>query len=251
MAKKLVKRLAPFRVPKGVPAAVRRALRLPKPGRFLSTVKALQLHDLLEVSARAARKEHTKIVRGLERARTTETRQKYLAKLRAAQRGAGAIEHGLEQLSRSSAREPLPPLAGRGVVPTIEAEEFSPTYALPGESALEWEIGVDYTEETAGRRHRHGRASDVSFNARLFDPAGDPVTEYQVREAMDNFTHGGDLAYRSGRGWVTLEARTVRWENWKGAVRHGDESDLDNFRAILQRVGDGGLRVGAVKREGL
>ena len=251
----MAKRLAPFRVPKGVPRAIARALRLPKAGRFLSTVKALQLYDALLVTERGVQRRHRDAVRAYDQARRPETRERHLRDLRAAQREHGGIQHGLDALSASAAREPLPPLAGPDVVPVIRAPEFDRGYVLPGESALEWEIGVDYTEELAGKRHAHGRSSDVSFNARVFDPAGEPITEYQVREAVDHFAAGGDLVCTAGLGRrkkITLEVRTVQWANAKGQQhrsRHAD--DLDSFRSILRRVGDGGLRVGAVKRDRL
>lgn len=248
----MAKRLAPFRVPKGVPRDIRRALRLPTAGRFLSTVKALQLHDLLEVRERETQRAHAAAARAFDRARRPETREKHLRALRAAQAQHGALQHGLDQLSASAAREPLPPLAGRDVVPTVRAAEFDTGYTLPGESALEWEIGVDYTEELAGKRHHKGRASDVSFNARIFDPRKEPLTEFQVREAIDHFAATGDLGYRSGRRLVPLAVRTVSWANWKGdQFTSKDADDLDSFRAILRRVGDGGLRVGAVKPDRL
>lgn len=248
----MAKRLPPFRVPKGVPTEIRRALRLPAAGRFLSTVKALQLHDALAITERAVQRRHRDAVRAFDTARRPATREKHLRALRAAQHEHGAIQHGLDQLASSAAREPLPPLAGPDVVPVQEARDFDKGYVLPGESALEWEVGVDYSAELAGKAHRKGRSSDVSFNARIFHPDHEPITEYQVREAIDNFAAGGSLVYRVGRRRVPLEVRTVSWANWKGQQsRSHHPDDLLSFRAILLAVGDGGLRVGAVKRDRL
>lgn len=233
--------LQPFRVPKGVPSDIRRALRLGKPGRFLSTVKALQLHDLLAVKAKEGQKAHNRVLRAFEKARLPQTRQKHLGRLRALQRDYGAIQHGLDQLAESSGFAPLPPLPSPDVVPvTTRDVEESPDYALEEEGALEIEVGVDYLE-AEGWRHRQA-TSDVSFNARLFRRDRRPMTESEARAAMFAFAESGNFP----RG---IEARTVSWQDYKGRTGRGTEDDLENFRAILQRVGDGGLRIGLVKED--
>ena len=243
-------RLPPFRVPKGVPSEIRRALRLPRPGRFLSTEKAFRLADALVQVERLVQQDYQRAYKAMERARTTPTREKWVGELRAVQQKAGAVRHGLDVLERAAGYEPLPPLASPSVKPVAPGEEEpSADYFLPEEGALEWEIGVDYTEEVAGAQHR--RTSDVTFNARLYDPRGGVLTESQVREAMDFFASEGELSYKSGRGRVTLAARSVNWANWKGDERQGRQRDLENFRSILQTVGDKGLRVGGVKPDRL
>jgi hypothetical protein len=236
-----------FRIPKGVPRDIRRALRLDKPGRFLSTLKALQLSDLLQEREDELAREHARAYRASERARTKATRDKWLRELKEIQGEHGAVRHGLDFMERGAGQEPLPPLASPDVVPVVKAEGFAEEYVVPHESALEWEWGVDYTEEVAGHRHKKGRASDVSFNARVFDPSGAPITELQVREAVDFFASEGELSYKSGGTRVVLECRAVNWADWKGRESSGTEKDLGSFRSIIDAVGDRGLRVGATK----
>jgi hypothetical protein len=244
----VAKRLAPFRIPAGVPTAIRRALKLGKPGRFLSTVKALQLHDLLTWESKQVRKTHQRLFAGLERARRGETRQRYLTALRETQRTAGRLQHGLSQLSDEFGFEPLPPIPSRDVVPVAPREtEPSPDYALEEEGALEIEIGVDYVE-AEGWYHDQGHTSDVAFNARLFRRDGGPITESDARAAM---LHLGDTGHLPDE----IDVRTVTWQPWQmigtKKKRYGTKSDLDNFRDILQRVGDSGLRIGLVKPDEL
>lgn len=238
----MAKKLPLLRVPKGVPSAVRRALRLGKPGRFLSTVKALQLHDLLTLEAKRVQKLHNATLAKFERARRGETKQKHLGHLRALQRDYGGIQHGLDQLSEEFGFEPLPPLASPDVRPVAPfAEEESDDYALPEEGALEAEIGVDYLD-AEGWHHRG--TSDVSFNARLYRRDRRPLTESDVRAAIFQFADTGHFP----RG---IEAKTVTWQDYKGRTRTGTEDDLENFRGILLRVGDSGLRIGLVKPDTL
>lgn len=253
--------MSAFRVPKGVPADIRRALRLGKPGRFIKTVKALQLADLLQVREREITRSYAKAWAASERARTPVTRQKKLSVLKQLQGEHGKIQHGLEILARGAGVQPLPPLASRDVVPVVRTATPAPQiYAgkverlsVAGElvGATEWEIGVDYSEEATGHRHTGGRTSDVSFNARIFDPRGKPISETQVRDAMDYYASQGELSYATPRGRHTLAVKAVSWSNWKGDVRQGKPKDLAAFQNILQVVGDGGLRVGAVKPDRL
>lgn len=244
----MAKRLPPFHVPKGVPPDIRRALRLGKPGRFLSYEKAYRLADALAESEKEVKRAYSRAIRGLERSRTSPTRSKWLDALKGVQGRYGAIRHASDILERSRGFESLPPLASPDVRPlAITDQKPSAKYFTPEESAWEFEIGVDYSAEVSDVRHDHGRASDVAFNARIYDPAHKPLTESQVREAMDFYASTGELSYRTSRGRHRLKAKAVNWQNWKGAEREGSESDLENFRAILQTVGDGGLRVGGVK----
>ena len=249
MAKR--KPLAPFRVPRGVPSAIRRQLRLGKPGRFLSTVKALQLHDLLAWESKQAKKTHNRLAGVLSRSKRPEVRAKYLGALRGAQERHGALQHGLDQLAESSGFEPLPPLASPGVVPiATHEEEESEDYALKEEGALEIEFGVDYVE-AEGWYHPEGRASDVSFNARIFRRDGWPLTESDARDIAAEFAQTGNMR----RG---IEVRTVRWARADGIERGHDGNgissnrhDLADFLRILRRVGDSGLRIGPVKPDTL
>lgn len=240
MAKR--KPLSPFRVPKGVPSDIRRALRLGKPGRFLSTQKALQLYDLLIFQAEQGAKRHSSILAKFETVKRPETKSKYLGLLRASQEEYGGIRHGLTQLAEEFGVEPMPPLASSDVVPTIpEAEEPDEEYALEEEGALEAEIGVDYLDAEGWH---HPGTSDVSFNARLYRRDRQPLTESDVRAAIFQFADTGHFP----RG---IEAKTVTWQDYKGVTRRGREHDLENFRAILLRVGDSGLRIGLVKPDTL
>lgn len=253
--------MSAFRVPKGVPADIRRALRLGKPGRFIKTLKALQLADALQVRERELTRTHDKAWRASERARTPATRQKWTRALKEVQREHGQIQHGLEILARGAGVQPLPPLASRDVVPVVRTATPAPQiYAGTVErlsvagklvGATEWEIGVDYSQEATGHRHKGGRTSDVSFNARIFDPGGKSISEAQVRDAMDFYASEGTLSYATPRGRRLLAVRAVSWANWKGDARQGQAKDLAAFQNILQVVGDGGLRVGAVKPDRL
>lgn len=250
-------RLLPFRVPKGVPADIRRALRLGMPGRFLSTLKALQLADLLGVREHELTRAHARTAAAIERAVRPETRERHYAVLRVLQEEYGAVRHGQELLAEAEGMHPLPPLASPDVVPVVkpirpkpsprreeeeegEEEPEEEDSVAPDEGALEWEVGVDYTEEVAGHRHEKGRASDVVFNARIFRDDGRTMTAEQARGALVRFAREGTMP----RG---IEVRSVTWSNWKGSESEGDEDDLDSFRNILAAVGRRGVRVGAVK----
>lgn len=237
----MAKRLSPFRVPKGVPTEIRRALRLGKPGRFLSTQKALQLYDLLGFQAEQGAKRHSSILAKFETVKRPETKSKYLRLLRASQEEYGGIRHGLNQLAGEFGAEPVPPLAGPDVVPTIPDVGFGGGHGAPEEGALEVEIGVDYLDAEGWH---HAGTSDVSFNARLYRRDRRPITESDARAAIFQFADTGHFP----RG---IEAKTVTWQDYKGVTRSGREHDLENFRGILLRVGDSGLRIGLVKPDEL
>jgi hypothetical protein len=233
----------PFRVPRGLPAEIRRALRLKRPGTFLSTRKALQLADLLGLREKGLAKEHARVSRALARVKTPKARAKWIGQLRDAQGKFASVRDQLAMLSAQGGVQPLPPLASGDVRPIIEPPKALPEAPLVPVMAREWEIGVDYTE-AAGYKHPKGASSDVSFNARLFRRGGKMLSEEDVREAMDRFAGYGDFP-------EDITARTVRWEDWRGRERTGQAHELQNFRNILDAVGDEGVRVGAVKPEKL
>lgn len=240
-----------FRLPKGVPAEIRRQLRriasrrLPKPGQVLSYENALLLHDLLTFERQRLAKPLHAAVRALDKARRPETRQKWLEVVKAARGTAERLEHAVIQLERAEGIAPVPPLASRDVRPTIDTDFEGPDYLLPEEGALEWEVGVDYTEES-GWSHRQGRTSDVSFNARLYRRDRRPMTESDVRAAIDRFVSTGDMPHG-------IAVRSVSWANWKGvaSAKRGTVTDLENFQNILVAVGNEGLRIGGVKEDRL
>lgn len=237
----MARRFLPFRVPKGVPSEIRRVLRLGKPGRFLSTVKALQLADLLELAGAFLSREHERASRAAQRAPTPRQR----AKLLEVEQEDARRRAALAQVEEEAGVQPLPPIASRDVVPVVpDAEEEGDDYAQAEEGAAEIEIGIDYVEAD-GWTHRKGPTSDVSFNARLFRRDRRPMTESDARSAMDYFAGTGTMP----RG---IDVRTVSWRDARGRVtKGGTEDDLANFQNILRHVGDEGLRVGLVKPEGL
>jgi hypothetical protein len=240
MAKR--KALAPFRIPKGVPKEIRKALRLGKPGRFLSTVKALQLFDLLAFEAKRGAKRHSALVAKFETVRRPETKAKYLGLVRASQEEGGAIGHGLNQLAEAFGVEPLPPLAGPDVVPTMPGlEEPDEDFAQEEEGSLEIEFGVDYVE-SEGWTHPTGKGSDVSFNARIFRSDKRPLTESDAREIVAEFVRTGHM--RDG-----IKVQTVSWQRptWPKEKSSSQAHHLEHFLNILHRVGDGGLRIGPTK----
>lgn len=222
----------PFRVPKGVPSDIRRALRLGHGGSFLSYVKATQLATVLEAALWDVSRDHDKAVRAYERVRRPATRAKYAALIRDSQARWSALETALDDLLRML--EPPEPLA------------------------VEWELGVMYDASE--------NFSDCQFNARLFRADGEPMTEAQVVDAIANFARHdrGTLEFYAGGEYVPVEVKAVDWANWKGAWKYdkdrqrarGKQSDLENFRGVLKAVGerDWNLepwRLGAVKESGL
>jgi hypothetical protein len=240
MAKR--KALAPFRIPKGVPKEIRKALRLGKPGRFLSTVKALQLFDVLAFEAKRGAKRHSALVAKFETVKRPETRAKYLGLVRASQEEGGRIGHGLNQLAEEFGMEPVPPLASPDVVPIARREEEpDEDYAQEEEGSLEIEFGVDYVE-SEGWTHPTGKGSDVSFNARIFRRDKRPLTESDAREIVAEFVRTGKM--REG-----IQVQTVRWQRptWPKEKESSQAKHLDSFLDILTRVGDGGLRIGPTK----
>lgn len=242
-----------FRMPKGVPREIARLLlrtssrTIPRPGQVLSYENATILYDLLSTYRKALQPAVTKAARAIERARTTPTRSKWMAALETARTKAGEADAALIALERGQGMEPLPPLSGPDVVPVVpEPTTFTGgavRYVTPKESAVEWEIGVDYTEAD-GWDHRKGRASDVSFNARIQRRDGGPMVEEEVRDVIAEFAYDGVMPHG-------IRVRSVSWQNWKGYKRTGGAADLENFHAILQHVGDHGLRLGAVKENSL
>ena len=242
-------RVNQFRVPKVLPKGIRSLIRLGKPGQFLSAEKAFRLHDLLTTFADQLAKQTAKPYDRMEAARRPETRQKWQREFFKIQSERNAAIEGRALLEKSAGTEPLPPLARRDIKPVVKTRKRGPDHIARGEKAREWEIGVDYSEESSGRRHKHGRSSDVSFNARIFHPDDELISERQVRAAMDYFASEGELGYWERGEFVELEADSVRWMTAKKIQRRGSQDDLDNFRAILMTVGDRGLRVGAVKED--
>lgn len=235
-----------LRVPKSVPKAIARTLRLPKAGAFLSYEKAYRLYDALEQNRRAVVREGMAAVRKMERARRPETHRKYMREATAARQAIGTLDTVRSKLERAVGLEPLPPMASPDVRPVAKAEAFSPDYVVKEEGALEWEIGVDYTFE-GGFSPQKGMASEVSFNARLFRKDGTPMTESDVRYAMDWFGSTGDMP-------EGVRVRTVQWRAASGMERESRGQPirgLQNFQSILMVVGDRGLRVGAVKPDEL
>ena len=236
-------------MPKGVPREVARLVRnssrhIPRPGEYLSLVNAAKLYDALDtfraVAAREAadalyRAEHLKSVAG--RARATD-------RLRDLRRDAVGADEARNALDRAAGIQPLPSLAPDEAKPIVLTEEESPDYFLPEEGALEAFIGVDYTE-AAGYHHKSGKkTSDVSFNAVLRWEDGTPITESDAREALQMFADAGVLP-------DGMECDAVSWAGWKGKERSGTVTDLENFRTILQAVGNYGVRVGLLKPDRL
>lgn len=238
------KRLPALRVPKGVPPAIRRALRLGKPGRFLDAGKAFRLADALAATEQQLQRDAQQAFRRMEKARRPQTADKYRRELGKIQGLRGGVAQGRASLERASGQEPLPPHAPKTLRPVVQTRVKSPKHIRPGDTAHEWQFGVDYRG-----KHKKGRASDVMFDARVYDPDGRPITEAQIRSAVDFFASEGQLSYRTRTGRRQLAVQTVRWTNWKGQTRRGELSDLQMFRDILMAVGDGGLRVGAVKED--
>jgi hypothetical protein len=222
-----------LRVPKGIPTPIRRALKLNRGGTFLSPVKATQLAALLRAHEDDLQREHRKAARGMERARTQATHDKWSGVLRDLQRQDAVRRSALDDLQRGSGQAPLPPLPSKAVEP-LDIEDMEDI------SAAEWEIGVDYTE-AAGWDHEKGVTSDVSFNARIFRTDHRPIRESELRDVIEDYADTGVMR----RGF---QARAVRWQTARGDVRRGDVDDLFSFRAILLTVAQE-LRVGAVKPE--
>lgn len=233
-----------FRIPKGVPPAIRRALRLGKPGQFLDAGKAFRLADALDTLETQILKDVAYPYRNMERARTAATRQKWQREFGKLQELFNTIGKAKAQLTQPPEQAPLPPHAPKTLRPVVQTRVKSPKHIRPGDTAHEWQFGVDYRG-----KHKKGRASDVMFDARVYDPDGLPITEKQIRQAVDFFASEGELSYPTRRGRHPLAVQTVRWTNWKGQTRRGELSDLQMFRDILMAVGDGGLRVGAVKED--
>ena len=236
-------------MPKGVPRAVARLIRtssrkLAKPGQVLSHANAFKLYDALEsfraVAARDAadalyRAEHLKSAAG--RARATD-------RLHDLRRDAVGADEARNALDRAAGIQPLPSLAPNEAKPIVLTDEESPEWFVPEEGALEAFIGVDYTE-AAGYHHKSGKkTSDVSFNAVLRWEDGTPITESDAREALQMFADASVLP-------DGMECDAVSWAGWKGKERSGTVTDLENFRTILQAVGNYGVRVGLLKPDKL
>lgn len=237
----MAKRLPAFRVPKGVPADVRRALRLKKPGQFLSAEKAFQLADLLYAQEAQLVKAHAKQLAAMERARRPATRAKYVEAVQGTQQRYAGLRHALDTLATSQGVDPLPPLASKKAVPVAIVQAPGVDAIQEDEAAAEWEVGVDYTQQ-AGYEHAKGPSSDVSFNARIYRDDGRRMTAQYVRDAMELFANRGYFPSH-------VQLRSISWANSRGQRSSSrDEDDLWSFRDILRAVGDAGWRLGAVKR---
>lgn len=212
-------------MPKGVPPVVARLIRtstrkIPKPGQVLSPENAFKLYDALDTYRRSLTRESRKAVAQVERSRRRETRTRHAAKVAEIRKAAVDTDRAADELERAE-REAV---------------------------AFEWELGVEYLEES-GWHHRKGAASDVAFNARILRYDGQPISETEAREAWAYF-----IDYHRMPSEIQLEA--VSWRRSKhGRERHSrgaPDRDLVNFAQIMQRVGEYGLysvpvRLGAVK----
>lgn len=149
-------------------------------------------------------------------------------------------------------------------------------------AVAEYEVGVDYDASAYA-------SSDVSFNARIFRDGASADDLDDIDNELDRAEETGRLPARdvshwfAARGMTEADARSVLFDiaetgvvpfgyrveavDWlrrkkvpvrewrerrqRGAHRNGDEDDLFNFRNIIQEVGEGGIRLGAVKPDRL
>lgn len=141
----------------------------------------------------------------------------------------------------------------------------------------EYEVGVDYDASDYS-------SSDVSFNARIFREGANADDLDDIESELDRAEESGRIPrdvshWFAPRGMTEADARAVLFDiaesgvvprgfrveavDWlrkrrvsvrewrerrkRGAGRGGDADDLFNFRNVIQEVGEGGIRLGAVK----
>jgi hypothetical protein len=217
-----------LRMPKGVPAEIARVLlrtssrRIPRAGQVLSYENATILYDLLTQRRSDLRKPFAEAARHLKRARTSETRQKWLDVLAPVRKEAVQSEAALLELEEALKPE--------------EPEE---------ETAVEWEFGTDYLEDLDWS-HDQGQTSDVSINARIYRSDGQPMTKTEAFFAANYFAEHSTMP----RG---IQIQSVSWRDYKQVVtRHAAPKNLASFERILDKVSRAGqLRVGSVEPDWL
>lgn len=233
-------------MPKDIPAAIVRTLGLPQAGAFISYEQLSQLDFVIDGIERELQRDILKAFTGMERARTSETRDKWSQQAAEIMSERNQFKHYRTEVARVQEREELPPLASPDVIPVSRKhrdgdDDDGDGDELPEDfSADEWEFGQDYAP-SGKDSPSHSRSSNVKFNARIWRKDGLPIARQEVVDVVDYFASTGE--------WNdSYEISTVSWENWKGAETngaHGERfSDLENFRSILQVAG---VRVGAVK----